>query len=103
MTRPPSFAPLVDPRSRQSVEGAHECLLSLVPVGLPQEKALHFLETGPDCAHCRRARLVGFVSSTLVAIVILDVPFDVGGAMIRRSRLFSPEPLQDPVSCDARR
>lgn len=61
-------------------EGAHECLLSLV---LRWASRRHFIFS-------KRARLrlspagtgsIGrIVSSTLVAIVILDVPFDVGGA-----------------------
>lgn len=76
---PPPLA-LVGPRDNRGRTKARTsaCCRSCL-LGFP-EKALHFLETGPDCAHCRRARLVGFISSTLVAIVILNVPFDVGGA-----------------------
>lgn len=49
-------------------------------VGL--SKALHFLKTGPTArlTPAGTGPIGRIVSSTLVAIVILDVPFDVGGA-----------------------
>lgn len=60
-------------------EGEHECLLSLVPVGLLQE-GTSFSRNGTRLRPLPADSIGRIVSSTLVAIVILDVPFDVGGA-----------------------
>lgn len=59
-----------------------------------------FSRNGPDCAHRWRPRSIGrIVSSTLVAIVILDVPFDVGGAHDDSTISRLPAPPATPGSC----
>lgn len=71
----------------------------------PLSKALHFLKTGPTLCPAAGTGSIGrIVSSTLVAIVILDfVPFDVGGANDDSTIFASSLSRSTPGSCFLRR
>ena len=70
------------PRRNEVTKARTSACCRSCSVGL--SKALHFLETGPTARLTPSPPGTGsigrIVSSTLVAIVILNVPFDVGGA-----------------------